>query len=241
MKTLAATVLVTALLGLGLTAPAHAGTLTTWGAIGDSITYGTGTSDCASAPLGSLNYCSDHAYPRVAGVASIGKPGQALTVSGWWAPLTQTFPDELAALQAQGVNAVVVEIGVNDLGFSPTDAAMEAGYATLVAEGAAAGVHVVLSTITPFGAERASVTAAMRAQRIRLNRWIRVQGPHVDYANALGGNVLAPAYDSGDGLHPSDAGAARMAQRLSAWLASPKAMRAMVLPVCVRAPCQVKL
>ena len=56
------------------------------------------------------------------------------------------------------------------------------------------------------------------AVRTEVNRWIRTSGSFdgvVDFSRALGRagdpNELAPRYDSGDHLHPDDAGAARMA------------------------------
>jgi lysophospholipase L1-like esterase len=57
----------------------------------------------------------------------------------------------------------------------------------------------------------------MQARWLRINTWIRKQPNHVDFAAALGGDVLAAAYDSGDGLHPNDAGYAALAQVVDLW------------------------
>jgi len=174
-----------------------------WGAIGDSITYGIGSSDPATK-----------SYPARAGIPGHGRPGQGLVVSGWWPPLLDTFSDDLRQMVADhGVNTVVLEVGINDLSFGITDQQYFDGYTQVKALGAAQGVRVVFSTITPFGPERQGVTPEMQAQRQRVNAWIRGHRRYVDFAAGLGGDVLAPAYDS-DGLHPNDAGHERLAQVL---------------------------
>lgn len=196
---------------------------TTWGVVGDSITWGVGASDPA------------HAYPALAGVVGRGFPGQCLVATDcFWIPLDTDLPATLEDFaQHFGVTGVVAEIGVNDLG-QITDRQYHLGYRELLAEGAAQGVRVVLSTMTPFGPEHA-VTAAQESQRERINAWLRRVGPVVDYSAALSvGNQLRPAYDSGDGLHPSDAGHARMAQVLTLWMVS---QRRAAAPVCLRFPC----
>ena len=185
--------------------PAYA----TWGAVGDSITYGLGSSDPATM-----------AYPVQAGVRGHGIVGQCLVTSGCEGqPLVETFPSELSRLRQEGdVVAVVVEVGINDLGHV-TDRQYLAAYARLRAEGAAQDVRVVLSTITPFGRTH-PLPRSKEQQRERINAWIRSQGAYVDYDAALrSGRLLDPRYDCGDGMHPSDAGHARMAEALDTWVA----------------------
>lgn len=57
-----------------------------------------------------------------------------------------------------------------------------------------------------------------------MNRWIRTSGAYdevVDFDRVLAdprpghGDELAPVYDSGDGLHPNDAGMDAMAEAVS--------------------------
>jgi lysophospholipase L1-like esterase len=180
----------------------------TWGAVGDSITSGRGASDPATM-----------SYPAQAGVAGLGLPGQCLVAPACnWRPLVDTFPGELAQLQrTDGVDAVVVEIGINDLGHI-TDRQFRDAYTRLRTEGASRGVRVVLSTITPYGESNRS-SPALEQQRERVNAWIRSQPEYVDYAAALeADHRMRPEYDSGDGLHPGDAGCARMALALRAWI-----------------------
>ena len=210
-------VLAILLLGLAVTAFAYIGqgraagreAYPAWGAVGDSITYGVGSSDPAT-----------RAYPVQAGVTGHGIVGQCLVTSGCKGqPLVETFPRELSLLRQEGdVAAVVVEVGINDLGHVTDQQYLDA-YARLRAEGAAQGVSVVLSTITPFGVTH-PLPRNKEQQRQRINAWIRSQGAYVDYDAALrSGRRLDPRYDCGDGMHPSDAGHARMAEALDSWIA----------------------
>ena len=180
-----------------------------WGAVGNSITFGTGTSDPATK-----------AYPVVAGVPAIGLPAQMLTEAFVWPPLTETFEGEIADLQASDdVNAVVVEIGINDLHLHKSDSTIIKAFRKVVGIGHDDGFRVVLATITPFGPSF-DATATMKSQRIRINTWIRGRAYYVDFAKALGGKVMKAEYDSGDGLHPGDVGAARLGSVLKAWVAA---------------------
>jgi hypothetical protein len=209
-------VLAVVLVGLAVTTLAYLGqgeaagrpAYPTWGAVGDSITYGVGSSDPATL-----------AYPVQAGVAAHGIVGQCLVTPGCAGqPLVVTFPKELDLLRREGdVAAVVVEVGINDLGHV-ADRQYLAAYARLRAEGAAQGVRVILSTITPFGVTHPP-PRSKEQQRERINSWIRSQRVYVDYDAALRtGQRLDPRYDSGDGMHPDDAGHARMAEALDSWI-----------------------
>jgi lysophospholipase L1-like esterase len=182
---------------------------TTWGAVGDSLTHGVGSSDLTTK-----------SYPAQAGVVGHGVPGQCLVALGCSSqPLVESFPSELDYLQRyDDVTSVVVEIGINDLGHV-TDRQYVEAYARLKSEGAAQGVRVVLSTMTPF-ASTYRVSSAVERQRERINSWIRHQGAYVDYDAALRAGVnMRPRFDSGDGLHPDDAGHAQMARALDRWIA----------------------
>jgi lysophospholipase L1-like esterase len=64
-------------------------------------------------------------------------------------------------------------------------------------------------------------TPAIEAERRRINRWIRTNGAFdgvIDFDRALRDPAhptwMKPAYDSGDGLHPNDAGHAAMADAI---------------------------
>lgn len=138
------------------------------------------------------------------------------------------------ALAVPGVRAVIVLIGVNDInfGFTPHRAPLDCdaphakigardlidGYRQLIAQAHAKGVRIFGATITP-----AALPADREAVREKVNGWIRHSGAFdavIDFDKAirdpLGRRFLLPRYDSGDNVHPSDAGDAAMARAVAA-------------------------
>ncbi|MEU6995858.1 SGNH/GDSL hydrolase family protein [Streptomyces sp. NPDC046465] len=136
---------------------------------------------------------------------------------------------ERDALDLPGVGTVVVLEGLNDIGFSETDqptykpapvvSARELinGHRELIRQARAKGVKVVGATLLPlggsdhYGKHAAAVSDAF-------NHWVRTSGEYdayVDFDKALADpkdpERLAPAYDSGDHLHPNDTGYRAMA------------------------------
>jgi lysophospholipase L1-like esterase len=120
-----------------------------------------------------------------------------------------------------GVKAVVIDLGVNDILKNPgrTDPrAVTAGLRRLVERAHARGLRVVGATLMPFlghrgySDQRESVRQAINAE-IRSGN---VFDTYVDFDKALrdpyAPRRLRPDYDSGDHLHPSDEGYARMAE-----------------------------
>jgi lysophospholipase L1-like esterase len=80
--------------------------------------------------------------------------------------------------------------------------------------------RVIGVTLSPFG-RYAYWSPAVEAERAAINRWIRttrVFDGIIDFDHALRDPAhpswLAPGYDSGDGLHPNDAGHAVMARSI---------------------------
>ncbi|MFI6873503.1 SGNH/GDSL hydrolase family protein [Streptomyces sp. NPDC050400] len=132
-------------------------------------------------------------------------------------------------LRQPGARAVVVLLGVNDLGHPGTTAPADeevtaaeliAGHRQLIRRAHEHGLQALGATILPFeGDSLGFYTPEREAARQALNRWIRTSGAYdgvVDFDAAVRdpqhpGRLLA-AYDSGDGLHPNDAGMAAMAQ-----------------------------
>jgi lysophospholipase L1-like esterase len=140
------------------------------------------------------------------------------------------------ALAQPGVRDVIVALGVNDitqprehrsagaygcLPHRPVSAAgMIAAYRSAIRRIHADHLPAIGATITPFGRYE-YWTPAIEAERRRINRWIR--GGHafdgvIDFDRALRDPAhpvwLNPAFDSGDGLHPNDAGHAAMARAI---------------------------
>jgi lysophospholipase L1-like esterase len=121
--------------------------------------------------------------------------------------------------------------GVNDIGtLSRTERPIQAdadalfdaltgAYAQIAARARARGLRVHGATITPFGAsDYYHATPLIEGLRTRVNAWIRTPG-HFDsvidldrvIADPARPDRLAPAFDTGDGLHPNPASFARMA------------------------------
>ena len=128
-----------------------------------------------------------------------------------------------------GVEHVVVLLGVNDLGHPGTSApeseAVTAqqivdAHRQLIARAHQQGIEAIGGTITPFAGDTFGFSSAgNEAARQQVNHWIRTSGEYdavVDFDAALRDpqdhQRLHPRYDSGDHLHPNDAGMRAMAQ-----------------------------
>ena len=116
-----------------------------------------------------------------------------------------------------GVRTVILLEGVNDIGFSAPAGDIIAGYQQVVAQTHARGLRIVGATLTPFGGSFVD-TPERRAAWLAVNAWVRGSGAFdavVDFAaaTAVAGDpfTLRPAFDSGDHLHPNDAGCQAMA------------------------------
>ncbi|MEJ3747704.1 SGNH/GDSL hydrolase family protein [Actinomycetes bacterium KLBMP 9797] len=116
-----------------------------------------------------------------------------------------------------GVRAVIVLEGVNDIGYDATADELIAGFQQVIAQTRAQGLRVYGATITPFGGSFIETPQRLATWRA-VNAWIRGSGAFdgvFDFARAVAApdnpEALAPAYDSGDHLHPNDAGCEAMA------------------------------
>jgi lysophospholipase L1-like esterase len=126
-------------------------------------------------------------------------------------------------LATTGAAWLFVLIGINDIVYSPSASTipaedLAAGYQQLIARARLRGVRAIGATLTPFEGQ-AYYTPAREAARQQVNAWIRSSGAWdgvVDFDAALRDPAqltrLNPAYDSGDHLHPNDAGYQVMAQ-----------------------------
>jgi lysophospholipase L1-like esterase len=123
-------------------------------------------------------------------------------------------------LPQPATRAVVVQLGINDIirdsrgGDAP---ALVRGLTLLTRDARNAGVRVTGTTLAPFEGHQ-GWTPERETVRQRVNAEIRAGGIFdavLDIDGALRDpdrpSRLLPAYDSGDGLHPSDAGFAAMA------------------------------
>ena len=134
------------------------------------------------------------------------------------------------ALDQPAVRDVIVLEGINDIGRSTdprhsdaglTPARIIAGYRNLIAQAHARGVRIFGATLLPYeGAGYYS--PAGEAIREAVNAWIRTSGAFdgiIDFDAVMRDPAdplrLNPAYDSGDHLHPNDAGYQAMADAIN--------------------------
>ena len=132
-----------------------------------------------------------------------------------------------------GVKTVIVALGINDLGNYADDVSNVADITDGMRQTAdklhRAGLKVIWATLTPFeGTTLAGYYSLVKdAKRQQINEFIRTT-PYfdgvVDFEKALADPAnplrMLPAYDSGDHLHPNDAGNAALANAIT-WLDDP--------------------
>lgn len=204
-------------------------------ALGDSITEGNGATPDANRRW------PDVLAARLAGdgiaVLNAGISGGQLLGAGMGEAGRARFQRDV--LDVPGVQAVIVALGINDIGwpgstFLPTTrlpAATDliAGYQSLIDRAHRRGVRVIGATITPFAGALAVEGSPIHgyaspekdALRQQVNHWVRTSGAFdavADFDAALRDparpDALHPAFDSGDHLHPRDQGYAAMASAL---------------------------
>lgn len=205
-------------------------------ALGDSITDGNGSTPDYNRRW--PDYLARRMNGKGVAVANAGISGARLLRDGMGVAARARFDNDV--LNQPGVASVVVALGVNDICWPetpfapaetiPTAAQMIAGYNELIAAAHARHVRIVGATITPFhgalpGTPFAGLydTPAKEAIRQQVNRWIRDSHAFdaiVDFDAVLRDPHhpahLLPQFDSGDHLHPGDAGYAAMADALNA-------------------------
>ena len=135
-------------------------------------------------------------------------------------------------LTKPGLRAVVVQEGINDIGSrgtlpcigeAPIVTAQDLieGYRDIIRQARGHGLTVVGGTLLPYEGA-AYYREEGEAIREAVNTWIRGSGEYdavVDFdkimADPLDVDRLNPAYDSGDHLHPNDAGYAVMGEAVA--------------------------
>src|SRR3954454_1342471 len=132
-----------------------------------------------------------------------------------------------------GVKAVIVALGINDLAIYADDVSNVADITDAMRQAAdklhRAGLKVFWATLTPFqNTTLAGYYSLVKdAKRQQLNAWIRTS-PYfdgvVDFEKALADPAnplrMLPAYDSGAHLHPNDLGDQALANAVT-WLDDP--------------------
>jgi lysophospholipase L1-like esterase len=198
--------------------------------LGDSITDGRG-----STTNGNGRWPDDLARRLVAnkstaniGVLNEGIGGNRILHDGLGPNALARFDRDVLA--QDGVRWLIVLEGVNDIGTAATAATHNetpataqdiiAAYEQIILRAHAHGIRAIGATITPFGDSFYS-TPATEAIRQAVNTWIRTSGKFdavIDFDAALrdpkNPTHLLAAADSGDHLHPADAGYKMMADAI---------------------------
>jgi lysophospholipase L1-like esterase len=197
-------------------------------ALGDSITDGDQSTvdadqrypDWLARRLAAL-------HGRTAAVSNAGIGGNELLLNRTPALFGVSAPARLPrdVLAQAGAGSVILLEGINDIGVESAQAGdLVQVDQQIIAQVHAAGLRIYGGTLAPFGGSNARYgadygTPSGEAQRQVLNTWIRTSGAFdgvVDFDAALRDPAdpvrLRAAYDSGDHLHPSDAGYRAMAE-----------------------------
>ena len=207
------------LVGVDVTNRAAVGVVST---IGNSITDGALSTRDANMR-----------WPNVlAARLSVGEAPIAVVNAGISGGRVLTFgagPSALArfdrdVLTTPGLTHVILLEGINDIGASARDGVTAddiiVGYRQLIMRAHERGVKIIGATLTPAG-PRASFTPALEARRTAVNTYVRTSGEFdgvidFDFITRDPSNPLQflPAFDSGDHLHPRDAGYKAMGEAI---------------------------
>ncbi|MCE7008950.1 SGNH/GDSL hydrolase family protein [Kibdelosporangium philippinense] len=121
------------------------------------------------------------------------------------------------------VRTVIILEGINDIGISDGAGSLVSakqlieGHRTLIRQARSKGLRVIGATLLPY---KGSPYYSDRGEKVRdeLNNWIRTSGEYdavVDWDKVMAdpndADLMNPAYDVGDGLHPNAAGYQAMA------------------------------
>jgi lysophospholipase L1-like esterase len=198
--------------------------------LGDSITDGNGSTPDANRRWPDI--LAERLAPHGIAVANAGIAGNRLARDGMGVSALARFEQDVLA--QPGVSDVIVLLGTNDIGwpggpFAPRERPatldeLTAAYRQLVAAAHVRGVRVTAGTVTPFEDALAGTpfaghdSPAKEHLRQQLNAWIRTSGAFdgvVDFDAVLRDPAhprrMQAAFDSGDHLHPGDAGYRAMA------------------------------
>lgn len=205
-----------------VTNPRVVGTIVT---VGNSITDGyaaTVDSNRRWPDVLARRLLTSREAPRA--VVNAGISGNRVLTLGSGPSLLSRFDRDV--LMQPGVTHVIVLEGINDISRDALDSAsaedLIAAHRMLAERAHERGVVIVGATLTPFDRPATDARATEReAKRQALNAWIRTGGAYdavIDFdaitRDPANPRRFLPQYDSGDHLHPSDAGYQAMGEAI---------------------------
>jgi lysophospholipase L1-like esterase len=198
-------------------------------ALGDSITDGVNSSFNADHrwPDDLANRLAAAKLPAPISVVNEGIGGNRVLVQGLGPSAESRFDRDVTS--QPGAAFVILLEGINDIGIAgtaanPTAQQITAGYQNLISRAHAHGLKIIGCTLTPFGNTTVPgyFSPQGEAKREAVNTFIRSSGAFdavIDF-DAVVRDPAHPmqflkAFDSGDHLHPNDAGYQAMANAIN--------------------------
>jgi lysophospholipase L1-like esterase len=194
---------------------------------GDSITDGTNSTVNANARWPDV--LARRLKDAGAGIAVLNQGISGNRVLSDGAGVSGLARFERDVLSQPAVSHVVILLGINDIGWPGT--AIEpngiirtaddivAGYKQMIERARVRSINVIGATLTPFENALAGrpnqgyFTLDKEVRRLAVNHWIRTSGAFdaiIDFERVIADpsrpEAIAAPYDSGDHLHPNDAG-----------------------------------
>jgi lysophospholipase L1-like esterase len=208
------------LVGVDVTNATATGVIVTFG---NSITDGTASTRDANRrwPNVLAERLLNSADP-VKGVVNHGISGNRVLTFGTGPSALARFDRDV--LSTPGATHVVILEGINDIGASVRDGVTAddiiQGYRQLIDRAHDRGLMIIGATLTP-AAPRTPYTPELEAKRVAVNAFIRTRGMFdgvIDFDAATRDPAhptqFLPAFDSGDHLHPGDAGYKAMGEAI---------------------------